>query len=652
MKCLIQRLSLLMLLCAAASLLSSATRSLNQGYLVPSGNTRIDQQVLKGEHKFCALTFDDGPDVRYTMKVHDILREEGIRATFFVVGRNVDRYPEQVVALAEYGHEIGNHSYTHRDLLTLSKAQIKKEIDDTSSILEKLGITPHWFRPPYGSFNRTVVDQIADAGLDTMLWSVDPNDWQRPGSDVIRKRVVGNAGPGAVILMHSTVSQTVEALPGIIKDLRAEGYTFVTASEWQQLVSGGATLETLNPVNDYSMPLNLMDAPVAGMDMPSGTISGGIPADADVWQRVPAGTRGNAARVLKVYANFVDDNDLRRVLSDGKSRNMIASESVVGNGLLRVLDGLPPQQIVAVVEEPGDRRDARDSVEVQIIDTPVIENGELIAEAARQAKDLEQLESAAAATDDAMAADGRKPAMQLPQQAAAPDGPVALGSSAELSINLASREYAASVPAVDDGRIAFVSYAGSPDISEWNRLASYMQLCGLQGFGYASGFNVGKAPLDFPFSAAASRDGRERMELGLFNPARYLAELGNGQSYYIPVRSSDLAAMEQASLFDGNANGYREFMLIRQFSAGMSSSAAPAGLQLGDDMQAVLFTSGDRNVLMVASQRPGISLSLPQQFQGWQQVLVDPQGRLTSKQAGGSVQEDGRLLVLVLDGGE
>lgn len=222
----------LSLLAAASLLLLGSSKSLNQGYLVPSGKTRIDQKLLSDELKICALTFDDGPDARYTMQVHDILREQGIRATFFVIGRNVDRYPEQVIALAEYGHEIGNHSYTHRDFLSLSRADMLEEIQSTAAMLDKLGISCNWFRPPYGSFNRTVVNVAADQGLDTMLWSVDPQDWMRPGSAVVQRRVTSRSGPGAVVLLHSTVKDTLDALPAIIEDFRNRGYTFVTASEW------------------------------------------------------------------------------------------------------------------------------------------------------------------------------------------------------------------------------------------------------------------------------------------------------------------------------------------------------------------------------------------------------------------------------------
>ncbi len=638
---LFQRISLLTLFAAASILLSSAAKSLNQGYLVPSGNTRINQQLLGSELKICALTFDDGPDVRYTMQVHDILRNEGIHATFFVLGRNVDRYPEQVIALAEYGHEIGNHSYTHRDMLKLSQADIRGEISETADILGKLGIKSRWFRPPYGSFNRTVVNIAAEQGLDTMLWSVDPEDWMRPGAAVIQKRVVSRTGPGAVVLMHSTVGETVEALPGIIRELRAEGYTFVTASEWQQLVSGGVTLDKLHRSDDYSLPLNLReegfrDGP--GIAPMAGTISGSLPMNADVWQRVPAGKSGDVPRQITVYANFVDDIDLRRVLTEGIARRMIETDSTIGNGLLRVLAGLPPQQIVAVVGEPGSYREDRGSVEVQIIDTPVVENGELIAAAAEQAL--------ASSPDLPQAGEPAMEAAAMPAQQQA--GPVAVGSSqSALSLNMASLDYAASLSPADDGSIAFVSFASSPDDEQWRWLATYMQLCRLDNFGYADGYSAGRMPEGFPFAAGTDQQGRRRLELGMFSPARYLGELDESPSWFIPLRSTDFASLDTDSLFGGVSNGFREFMLIRHFSAGLQYDGPAELLGLPAGAVAAGFSGPDVQVLIIAAPRPGIELTLHPAYRNWQHISFDGQGRLESAAAGAAVSESGRLLILV-----
>ena len=649
MKRLIQRSTLLSLLFAATILLSSATRGLNQGYLVPSGKTSIDQQLLSTPLKICALTFDDGPDARYTMQVHDILRRENIRASFFVIGRNVDRYPEQVLALAEYGHEICNHSYNHRDMLKLSKADINKEMHDTSAILAKLGITAHWFRPPYGSFNRTVIDLAADEGMDTMLWSVDPLDWKRPGVEVIKQRVLSSAAPGAVFLMHSTVSQTVEALPDIIAGLRKDGYTFVTVSEWQQLVSGSLTLDKLPGPDSFGVHLKLMDQtdgslPPAGQ---GGLLSTGLSGSSDVWQRVPAGRPGSAERRLTVYANFVDDNDLRRVLSEGISYNMMQADSSVGNGLLRVLQGQPPQQIIAVVEQPPASHN-NDSVEVQVIDAQVEQGADMLAIAAGDAASAAGMpdpvaEQSAPATHNVETAD--QPTIRQEQ----PAGPVALGSGSALSLNLASAEYAASLDPSNDDSIVFVSYASAPDSTEWNGLAMYMQLCGLSGFGYARGYSAGQAPADFPFAAGHDQEGRQRLELGMFNPVNYLSQQGAAMQWFIPLRSSDLARLTGDSLYSGVSNGFREFMLIRRFTAGLASSGPASVPGLEAEQYAAGFSGSGQDVLVIAAPRPGIELDLPEQYRDWQLLHVDGAGRLESRPAGAHVRAEGRLLILLRD---
>jgi peptidoglycan/xylan/chitin deacetylase (PgdA/CDA1 family) len=649
----IQRGVLLVLLVAAAILLSSAASGLNQGYLVPSGNTRIDQQLLKTPLKICALTFDDGPDARYTMQVHDILRQEEIRASFFVVGRNVDRYPEQVMALAEYGHEICNHSYTHRDMLKLSKADITKELKDSNAILAKLGITPRWFRPPYGSFNRTVVDLAADHGLDTMLWSVDPQDWMRPGSAAIQQRVLNGAAPGSVILLHSTVSQTIEALPAIIAGLRKDGYSFVTVSEWQQLVSGNLSLENLGGTgNTGKAPLQMPELP--GMGAQSGILSTGLSGDSDVWQRVPAGRPGKAERRLTVYANFVDDIDLQRVLSEGRAHNLIQADSTVGQGLLRVLDGLPPQQIVAVVDQQGVGRHARDSVEVQVHDTQVDLGSAMLASAAQEATDaaVEQVPAGADSSVDPelqssaeAQPEGALPAIRMAEAA----GPVSLGGGTALSVNLASAEYASSAPMLDDTSIVFVSYATSPDAAEWRGLKSYMQLCSLSGFGYARGYATGKAPTDFPFGAGFDQEGRQRLELGMFNPVKFLQSLDDNGKWFIPLRSSDLQRLAGERLFEGVSNGFREFMLIRHFTAGLTRHGQNKLPGLADGQYACSFSSADRQVLVIAAPRPGIDVAVPQIYQDWQRIRVDGNGRLDSASAGSRASAEGRVLILVQD---
>lgn len=236
------RLALLVAATALLMVLGTSAGRLNLSYLTPGGGIAVDQQLLTTTPlRVCALTFDDGPDDTYTRQVMEVLDGFGIKGTFFLVGERVSKYPDEVRALIHSGHEIGNHSWSHRDMRRLSTEAQRREMTKTNDELAKLGIAPHWFRPPYGEFNSSLLGQTADLGMEAILWSVDPKDWSQPGVKTITNRVLRQTSPGAVILMHSTNAQTVAALPGLITSLNRRGYTFATLSQWRALVTGAAT---------------------------------------------------------------------------------------------------------------------------------------------------------------------------------------------------------------------------------------------------------------------------------------------------------------------------------------------------------------------------------------------------------------------------
>jgi peptidoglycan/xylan/chitin deacetylase (PgdA/CDA1 family) len=172
-----------------------------------------------------SLTFDDGPGA-YTEQILDILKKYNVHATFYVIGRNVQRYPQTMQRIVREGHSIGNHSFTHTDLSRLSRVAVLKELTDTQVAIEQAcGVTPTAFRPPYGAQNQTIRGVAASIGLSVNLWSVDPRDWAQPGSGVITQRVLSGDGKGSIILLHVLHQQTVDALPSIITGIRAQGYT-------------------------------------------------------------------------------------------------------------------------------------------------------------------------------------------------------------------------------------------------------------------------------------------------------------------------------------------------------------------------------------------------------------------------------------------
>lgn len=182
---------------------------------------------------YVAMTFDDGPHPQNTPRLLDILRTRNIKATFYVIGRNVDRYPHIVRRIVAEGHEIGNHTYTHRKLTSLSASEVRKEMQRTQdAIARATGVKPRTMRPPYGALrNDQRVAVMREFGYPTILWSVDPRDWQRPGPAVVTSRIIAGTQNGAIILAHDLHAPTVSAMPKTFDGLLSRGYKFVTTSQ-------------------------------------------------------------------------------------------------------------------------------------------------------------------------------------------------------------------------------------------------------------------------------------------------------------------------------------------------------------------------------------------------------------------------------------
>lgn len=210
----------------------------------PDSETRLDnnQSVFKvkaiDNRDKVALTFDDGPDDTYTEQIMDILDEKNVKATFFFLGCNTENYPDVARKVAEHGHEIGNHSYSHPDFTKLSvDSAYDDQILKTEKIFEKvMGINSVVFRPPYGSITSSEKSYFKDHGYDVILWDVDTLDWDKRVNTTshISSCVLNETRDGYIVLMHSgggDRSHTVEALPEIIDGLKERNYRFCTVSE-------------------------------------------------------------------------------------------------------------------------------------------------------------------------------------------------------------------------------------------------------------------------------------------------------------------------------------------------------------------------------------------------------------------------------------
>ena len=188
--------------------------------------------------KILALTFDDGPSSPYTGQVLDILKSRGIPATFFVLGKNVQKYPELVDRMIREGYVIGNHTFDHEPLIFMNEAKIESELDRWETAM-----APHapfsksplrLFRAPHGWKNPLYDGILRKRNYQRIGWTMGVWDTDRPGKDVILQRLLGRVRNGSIILLHdgsadegADRSQTVEALPGFIDDCLRDGYRFV-----------------------------------------------------------------------------------------------------------------------------------------------------------------------------------------------------------------------------------------------------------------------------------------------------------------------------------------------------------------------------------------------------------------------------------------
>ena len=183
--------------------------------------------------KKVALTFDDGPDRTYSLEIAKILVERNVPATFFFIGKHIERHPTIAAMVYQAGFEIGNHTYGHLNLAAISESKIEEEITRTGFLIKEItGKEAVLFRPPYGKVNSTSLKVIRRHNLIPVTWSVDSEDWN---SNTLEKEIISNVEEnvraGSIILLHSINAKTLRVLPKIIDKLNAMGYRFCSVSE-------------------------------------------------------------------------------------------------------------------------------------------------------------------------------------------------------------------------------------------------------------------------------------------------------------------------------------------------------------------------------------------------------------------------------------
>ncbi len=182
--------------------------------------------------KVCAISFDAAWGNEQTDTLLDILDEHNVKTTFFLVGEWVDKYPQSVAEISKRGHDVGNHSDTHAHMTQLSRSAQKTEFDNCNkkiSAITKKEVT--LFRPPYGEYDNTVVEICNDTGMYCVQWNIDSLDWKDPSPQEMVQRIENNLCEGSIILLHNGATNTPEALPLIIKSIKAKGYDIVPISQ-------------------------------------------------------------------------------------------------------------------------------------------------------------------------------------------------------------------------------------------------------------------------------------------------------------------------------------------------------------------------------------------------------------------------------------
>ena len=238
-----RRLHLLGLGCVLALLCALYLGPLQQdATAVVAAKKVLPVYSVERSDKVISVTFDASWGGDKTRAILDLLDEYNAKATFFLVGIWVDKYPELVKEIAARGHEIGNHSDSHAHFTQISDSKIRQELDSCSDKIEALtGTRPTLFRPPYGDYNSKVITIVRDEGYEAVQWSIDSLDWKNRGVSDLVKRATTNVQPGDIILFHNDSQYIVEALPAILKHYQAQGFQMIPAKDI--LLTGNTTID-------------------------------------------------------------------------------------------------------------------------------------------------------------------------------------------------------------------------------------------------------------------------------------------------------------------------------------------------------------------------------------------------------------------------
>lgn len=209
-------------------------------------------KLIRGnpKEKLLALTFDDGPHPIFTEKLLALLKAEDVKATFFVVGKMVEKNPQLLKEIADDGHLVGNHTFSHVTLTKIPMNEVRAEYEACNDVIENtINQRPRFCRPPGGDYDRQVVKAATEQGLTTVLWTDDPGDYASPGTHIIEMKTLDRMSNGGIILLHDGIQQTLDVLPQIIQYAKSHGYRFVTVDELMNSLIPTARYHPLHPAS-------------------------------------------------------------------------------------------------------------------------------------------------------------------------------------------------------------------------------------------------------------------------------------------------------------------------------------------------------------------------------------------------------------------
>ena len=207
-------------------------RQTAQQVLVLLGQRIIPIYSVGTEEQTMSISFDATWGADQTMELLKILRENKVRATFFLCGLWVEKYPEMVKTIAAEGHELANHSHTHPHMNSLSEREIAHELNQTHQLIKELtGQNPTLFRPPFGEYSNKVIETASACGYTTIIWDVDSLDWKDLTAEAMLQRILGRIQNGSIILFHNAGKNTPQAVARLLPILKERGFAVVPISQ-------------------------------------------------------------------------------------------------------------------------------------------------------------------------------------------------------------------------------------------------------------------------------------------------------------------------------------------------------------------------------------------------------------------------------------